>query len=43
METTGQANGNAFAWRATILVALMMSQMGKIVEAVMTLEEVKQK
>ena len=29
METTGQANGNAFVWRATILIGLMLAQSGE--------------
>lgn len=29
MEATGQPNGNAFVWRAAILIGLMLAQSGQ--------------
>ena len=43
MLATGQSNGNAFVWRAAILIALMLAQSGKQLEAVSKLEDVKAK
>lgn len=43
MEATGQPNGNAFLWRAAILIGIMLAQSGEQVEAIMKLEKVKEK
>ena len=43
MVTTGNATGNAFVWRASTLVCLMLNQQGKYHESLTRLEDILQK
>lgn len=40
METTGQARGNAFVWRAKTLLCLMLNQSNRQAEAISILDDV---
>jgi hypothetical protein len=40
MVTTSSDKGNAFVWRASTLVCLMLNQTGKLEESLARLEEI---